>query len=103
NGGGLFNGSAYNCLIVSNSATGTGGGAFNTALVNCTVVGNKANIVGGLSSATANNCIVYYNSGSTSNYTATMNFCCTTPAPGTGTGITNEPVFADLSAGDFHL
>jgi hypothetical protein len=110
-GGGAYVSAFTNCIIRGNSAVGLGGGASFCTLVNCTVVSNSANEGGGVSSSTSfvstlNNCIVYYNSASTgSNYNlGTLNYCCTTPVPSTGSGnISNEPAFLNLASGDFHL
>src|SRR5207244_9274701 len=53
-----------------------------------------------------NNCISYFNSApSGSNYlTSTLNYCCTTPQPGSGSGnITQDPMFVDRFPGNFRL
>jgi hypothetical protein len=52
------------------------------------------------------NCIVYYNTApSGGNYSGgTFNYCCTTPAPGSGAGnITNPPLFVDLAGNNLRL
>ena len=122
-GGGAYAGSLVNCLVVSNSANAgggvsgaildncvvagnsasTSGGASLSTLNNCTVVGNSGNSGGGTGGGTLNNCIVYSNSPA--NYSsATLNYCCTTPLPASGTGnLTNGPQFLDYLGGDFHL
>ncbi len=90
-----------------------GGGAYSDTLNNCTLIGNSAVIGGGGAySGTLNNCIVYYNilhyntDQNEVNYTpgSLLNYCCTMPLPTTGDGnMTNEPLFVNLAAGDFHL
>jgi hypothetical protein len=65
-GGGACSSKLYNCLLSGNSATaatyGTGGGACYCDLYDCTVTGNSAYQSGGIAAGTMNNCIVYYNS-----------------------------------------
>jgi hypothetical protein len=110
-GGGVCSNLLNNCLLKNNSAS-TGGGAYNSVLVNCTVVSNTASSTGGgMYGGSATNSIIYYNSapvdinvGNGQSLIA-LAYCCTTPFPkpaGIG-NITNEPAFANLSAGDFHL
>ena len=101
-GGGVFEAMLDNCVVVGNLAT-YGGGATGATLNNCTVVGNSANSGGGARNGTFNNCIVYSNSPA-NYYSATINYCCTTPMPASGTGnFTNGPHFVDYLGGDFHL
>jgi hypothetical protein len=70
-------------------------------------VGNSAPSAGGFdgqNDGVLDNCIVYYNSATTSpncDRGAAYNGCCTTPL--SGTGITNPPMFMDMAAGDFRL
>jgi hypothetical protein len=96
-----------NCTLTGNSAS-QGGGAAGGTLVNCTLAGNRAtNSDGGCGPGVLDNCIVYYNSAPTgTNFDSgsTLNYCCATPLPSTGSGnITNAPLFVNLAAGDFHL
>jgi PKD repeat protein len=96
-GGGAYHGTLNNCLLLSNSAS-VGGGVFNATMNNCTLIANNASgSGGGAYSATLRNCILYHNG--VDNYSiCTLNFCCTTPLPGAGSGnITNEPQLASFS------
>ena len=120
-GSGAYGGSLNNCTVTGNSGWGAtsaklnncavfanrGGGANGGTLNNCTVTGNSG---WGAYSATLTNCIVYFNSdphggpyGGNYYSSSTLNYCCTTPLPGSGLGnITAEPQLADpahLSAG----
>lgn len=128
-GGGAAYCELNNCILMGNSA-GQGGGAFGGTLNNCTLTGNFASGTGGGASANygwfggapayLNNCIVYDNSGNFgSNYddTCFLNYCCTTPAPGSFTeytfagpkltptvgNLTNEPLFVDKAGGNLRL
>ena len=110
--GGLSDGVAENCLILFNAANGgNGGGTRGTTVRNCVLRGNDASGEGGGSSGgTINSSIVYYNYASThSNVhvgTGSINYSCTTPALGVGTGnITNEPHFVSYDGvpANFHL
>ncbi|HEX5223237.1 MAG TPA: choice-of-anchor Q domain-containing protein [Verrucomicrobiae bacterium] len=98
------------CLLRNNTANRSGGGAFFSALTNCTVTGNSAMTSGGgvagLNTylSVLNNCIVYYNQarrlGDNFDDYTTLNFCCTTPLPFSGTNnLTAEPQLA----GNWHL
>ncbi|HXC98428.1 MAG TPA: immunoglobulin domain-containing protein [Verrucomicrobiae bacterium] len=108
--GGVLAGVLNNCLIISNStpslgfgaAAGESGGTNN----NCTIAFNSGGSVGGIRGGILNNCLIYSNTGSIAlNYQlGTFNFCSTTPLPTNGTGnITNNPLFVNPAAGDFHL
>jgi len=96
-----------NCLIASNTATGFGGGAYGVILNNCTIVGNSCSqYVGGAENSYENNCIVFYNTAPffPNNPDSGITNCCTIPIPFGSVGIiTNEPLFVNLAAGDFHL
>ena len=64
-GGGLYAGTAYNCLIVSNTAVNYGGGANGTTLYRCSVVSNRTSAStangGGLHSGKAFSCLLVGN------------------------------------------
>jgi hypothetical protein len=93
-GGGGFGGRFHNCLFGGNVATGnltfgsSGGGANLCTMNNCTLIKNSADQGGGAYDSELNNCIVYHNTAPAgSNYSATtLNYCCTTPLPASGTG-----------------
>jgi hypothetical protein len=109
-GGGVAGSTLNNCLVVSNSCSGSGGGAEGGSLHNCTIVRNSADQYGGGAGlGPAANCIIYYNSGTfvwSDNYDLIMTNCCTTfidMVNASHGNITNEPLFVNLVAGDFHL
>jgi hypothetical protein len=81
-----------------------------TTLANCTVVGNWAYYRGGgVDSCTLWNSIVVSNSvvnspDSLDWFGGDLNYCCTTPLPGTGVGnMTNAPLFVNPAGGNFQL
>ena len=100
-GGGASYGTLYNCTLTGNSAHLDGGGAYYGTLYNCTLTGNSARWGGGVFDGTLYNCIAYYNTALRDpNYTddSTLNYCCTLPAPYSGTGnFTNTPSLVGLT------
>src|ERR1039458_3195621 len=115
-GGGAAYGVLINCLLTRNVAGYEGGAAEGCTLINCTVV---SNISSAYSSDLANrsvsggpfkNSIIYYNfntytTADIGGANAFSNCCVSFPTNGL-TGVnnfTNPPLFANLSAGDFHL
>jgi hypothetical protein len=105
-GGGAYGSTLINCLLTGNQAGYRGAAAESCTLINCTVVGNTGQ-ADGIDGSKLTNCISYYNSpdnGTGSGDGNVFNNCCTTPLPYSGVNTTtNPPLFANLSAGDFHL
>lgn len=105
-GGGADNSILNNCGLLGNSAR-YGAGATASVLNNCTLAGNSALLQGGGAwELTARNSILYSNSSpaGANYYGGTLDYCCTIPLPGTGSGnLTNAPLFVDLAGGDAHL
>lgn len=107
-GGGVVGGQVNNCLVLSNSATQYGGGAGSARLNGCDIIGNTAPTGGGVADGSLRGCIIYYNQATKDpNWTitsgATMLDCCTTPMFDGYGNLTNEPGFAEVTNGDFHL
>jgi hypothetical protein len=95
-GGGSENGNLVNCLISYNSITGSGlgaSGADHCNLTNCTVFENFGVGGGGPVSGTCVNCII----------DAYLGYFGAGPLNLLNCWITNDPVFVNLDAGDFHL
>ena len=107
-GGGVYGGTLYNCVVVSNTAAAVGGGAIASTLYNCTVTGNHADRRGGgVYNTAATNSIVYSNTAILpyDNYDlAQFDHCCTTPMPANGVGnVTSPPQFVNYAGGDLRL
>ncbi len=106
-GGGVYGGTLYNCLVVSNSAAVSGGGASSSTLYNCTVSANRSDRhSGGVYASALTNCIVYFNTAlDFPNYRLSdLNYSCTTPMPTNGAGnLTNAPQFVDPAGMDLRL
>ena len=90
--GNLYSG-ASGCTLTNCAVTGNYYGSESGILDHCTVT---ANFRGGNNSE-FHNCLVYYNT--VTNYVGgSLNYCCTTPMPQSGTGnITLEPDLTDLT------
>lgn len=103
----IQNGTNRNCLIAYNSAGIWVYPGFGGYFQNCTVVSNGSGFTFS-APAILENCIVYYNGTTGTNYTGSgvWTNSCTTPMP-TGTydvaNITNAPQFADSASGNFRL
>ncbi len=124
-GGGAASSSLTNCVLWRNTAnvpfyTGfTGGGAYECFLVNCTVVSNHTYAFGegGVCWTWGYNNIVRYNTNDEQPYDRDSNYpcfnCCVPVVFGyvslgdilgqESGGITDEPLFVDLAAGDLRL
>lgn len=107
-GGGTSSCHVTNCVLAFNTAGTNGGGDSQSTLVNCTIVGNSAPLGGGVVNSTADNCIIYFNSGG--NYWKSpfpnplaLNYCCTSPGTNGPGNITNDPALVNFATGDFHL
>jgi len=107
NGGAAYSSVLINCVLSGNYATNSAGGARLGTLINCTVIGNSAGTNGGGTdlSVVTNSIIFFNNCPSNANMSAGQAFyTCTTPLPTNGfANITNDPMFLNLAAGDFHL
>lgn len=110
-GGGIAYAVIHNSILINNSARYDGGGVYSGTNYSCTIVGNvSGQYGGGASRSEVVNSIVYYNTNTyywsqTHNHHL-VNFIasCTMPMPTGAVGVvTNEPLFADLSTGDFGL
>jgi hypothetical protein len=116
-GAGAYQGTLYNCLLAYNIASnsisfyGEGGGTYQSTLYDCTVVTNSGTGGGGgIYSGTAYNSILFFNTvtGAVQNAAnaAQIFYSCiapTVPQTYDGFDITNDPMFVNAAAGDFHL
>jgi len=119
-GGGAAGCTLSNCILTGNLAEGrwngggSGGGASGCTLNNCTLtansvsgVGESGGLGGGAARCTLNNCIIYFNTAAdwaNFDWSSSLNYCCTTPLPSSGTGnITNAPLFVDQASGNLRL
>ena len=115
-GGGVsmeHGGRLVNSVVISNSAQFRGGGIhtrYGGYVAHCTVADNKCIGQGGglwmANDCTTWNNIVYYNIASISNnmwvHSSVVSNSCTTPGLG-GSNFTNEPLFVNRNARNFHL
>jgi hypothetical protein len=112
-GGSAYESILKNCVLTGNSAYRDGGGAARARLHNCTITGNSAGRGGGIAGCQLVNCIVYYNTATTSaeanhaqsaNGGSSLDYACTTPLPQSGKlNFTNAPLFVDSVSGDLRL
>jgi hypothetical protein len=105
-GGGTYDSTLYNCLLTANGAV-YGGGVSQGQIHQCTIVANAADWGGGAYETTALGSIIYYNASSMegpncSGTSLDPTTCTTGVDPGAGC-LTNEPLFLNLAAGDYHL
>lgn len=117
-GGGMYQGTAVNCIFSGNKASGsllTGGGLGGAMrdgdAYNCTFTGNDADVAGGgVSSVSAYNCIIYYNSpdnwpdpADSLGWLYAYN-CCTLPTSYLDpSNISGEPMFLDRDLANYRL
>ena len=104
---GTYLSTLYNCLVIGNYTPGNGGGIYASTAYNCTIVGNSAGANGGgvyLGEGPCSliNCIVYFNTATTSgsNWQGVVVFTntCTAPAAA-GVTVTDDPMFVDKGSG----
>lgn len=105
-GGGIDSAFANQCLVISNRAS-AGGGAYASSFLNSVIVGNTAlDIDGGSARGTAINSIIYYNVApvNPNGLSYGLLWCCTPNlTPQDLNCITNDPLFVDVTTGDFRL
>lgn len=110
NGGGIFAGGDRDVIdsCVFNANTSRYGGGLAYGMVqNCTFSRNQALYGGGMYQGFAHNCIIWNNTASSMGNnlygTAATYTCSPDLIPGTDGNITNAPLFADKTNGDFRL
>ncbi|HEY1790336.1 MAG TPA: choice-of-anchor Q domain-containing protein [Verrucomicrobiae bacterium] len=106
-GGGACACTLNDCIIENNTAV-NGGGTYGGGITNCTIASNTATTQGGgiygAGGISVYNSIIYDNNSpnGSNSFSAKFFSCCTAPNfP--GSGISNDPVFVNLTAGDYHL
>ncbi|MCX6922896.1 MAG: hypothetical protein NT154_06750 [Verrucomicrobia bacterium] len=107
----LTNGASLSGFTLTNGFADNNRGVWceslSAVVTNCTLIGNSAYFDGGGTYVgTLNNCIVYYNTATWAAncyVESTVNYCCTTPAPGGVGNITNAPLFVDYVDGNLRL
>lgn len=107
-GGGMYGGSANNCLVFDNRARDSGAGIYQGMANNCTLTDNAAlNQGGGMFEGEAKNSIVWYNTAGISDPDIFSTICNYTSspllAPGIDGNISDVPLFVDWSNGDYRL
>lgn len=108
NGGGFVYcaGLIVNCLIKENSADY--GGGFNNCdgnILNCTIAGNTASVEGGglrRCDGSITNCIIWGNDVDNIFEGSQPTYSCY-PEAVDGSNISSDPLFANATAGDYHL
>jgi hypothetical protein len=116
----LTGGGTYDHVGALPPGAKSGGGVFceaaSATVSNCVLTGNRGLDCGGAYGGTLNNCnlfncIVYFNTATRQgpNYylnspSDTLDYCCTTPLPTSGSGnITAPPFFVDQAGGNLRL
>jgi len=107
-GGGLYDGDAYQCLFFSNTAD-SGGGVSSGNVYSCTITDNSAvsGYGGGVNAGTAYNSIIYGNDSSVGDDNIhdviTHYSCSPSLIAGSNGNIMLPPIFIDESSENFHL
>ena len=107
-GGGMYGGSANSCLFLENRTRDSGAGMYQGAANNCTITDNTAlNQGGGMFEGAAENCIVWDNTAGSSGadlfFTMCEYTCSPTLTAGINGNISDAPLFVDEITGDFRI
>lgn len=98
--GGIYGGTAINCLLTGNQATSSVGGMYVGVAKNCTIIGNSSE---GAANCTLYNSIIF-NNGNKDLYNSTAFNCCSPDLThGVNGNITNAPNFYDQDDRHYYL